>query len=334
MKTWTLVGCLLLVGLSGCGCRKSSPPPGATSPTGKAEKRLTIAVCPKGTVHEFWKTVKAGADAAGEEIGAKILWKGPPEETMVAEQMNILEDFITAKVDAIVMAACNAKALVATAQKALDAGIPVITIDSGLDPDISLSFVATDNVAGARKAAQVLAGLIGEEGEVGLIPFIKGAATSDQREQGFKEGLKAYPNIRLVSTLYSDSLAGKAMNVTDDMLTAHPSIAGIFAANEPGAMGCVQALKARKLEGKVKVVAFDASPGQIEALKEGVLQALIVQNPFQMGYQGVMEAKNAIAGEPCRKRVDTGVTVVTMKNFAEPKVQKLLFPLGKPEPTG
>jgi len=331
MKTRLLVSFLLLLGLSVFGCRKAPPP---TSPAGKGTtpKQLKIAVVPKGTVHEFWKTVKAGADAAGEKIGAKILWKGPPEETMVAEQMNILEDFITAKVDAIVMAACNAKALVATAQKALDAHIPVITIDSGLDPDISLSFVATDNIAGAEKAAQVLAEMIGKQGEVGLIPFIKGAATSDQREQGFKQGLKAYPNIRLVSTLYSDSLAGKAMDVTDDMLTAHPNIVGIFAANEPGAMGCVQALKARKLVGKVKVVAFDASPGQISALKEGVIQALIVQNPFQMGYQGVMQAKNAIDGKPCKKRVDTGVTVVTMKNFNDPEVQKILFPLGKPKP--
>jgi ribose transport system substrate-binding protein len=327
---------LLLAGLVGCS-RQAPTPPAELPPKGgasdqaaaKPEKTLRIAVCPKGTVHEFWQTVKKGAETAGDEVGAEILWNGPPQETMVAEQITIIEDFLTNKVDAVVMAACDAKALVHTTQKALDAKIPVITIDSGLDPDISLSFVATDNVAGATEAAHELARLVGGKGEVGLIPFIKGAATSDQREKGFREGLKAHKGLKLVSTLYSQSDVGKGMNVTEDMLTAHPNLAGLFAANEPGALGCLEALKARKLASKVKVVAFDASDGEIKALEEGGLQALVVQNPFQMGYQGVMQARKAIDGEKCDRRVDTGVTVVTRENLNKPEVQKILYPLGK-----
>ncbi|MCD6351035.1 MAG: substrate-binding domain-containing protein, partial [Armatimonadetes bacterium] len=152
---------LLAAGLTGCG-RQQAPsatptagpvaPPGGAAPaadTGTAKARYTIAVVPKGTAHVFWKTVEAGARQAGKDLGAEILWNGPAEETDVAGQISILEDFITRKVDALVMAACDAKALVPVVQKALKQNIPVITIDSGIATDDALCFVATDNVKGA-----------------------------------------------------------------------------------------------------------------------------------------------------------------------------------------
>ena len=288
---------------------------------------LTIAVVPKATSAEFWLTVKAGAEAAGKENGAKIIWRGPPKETDVAGQMAIIENFINQKVDAIVMAACDSKALIPTVEKAIKAGITVVTIDSGIDSDIAVSFVATDNVQGARKAADELARLIGDKGEVGLIPFVPGSATCTMREHGFKEGLSKHPNIKLVATLYSQSDVSRAIAVTEDMLTAHPKIAGIFAANEGGAVGCSRAMEQRKLSGKVKLVAFDAAPAEIDALKRGTIQALIVQNPFNMGCEGVKAAVAAKSGRKVDKRIDTGVTVVTKKNFDQPAIQKLLFPL-------
>jgi ribose transport system substrate-binding protein len=168
--------------------------------------------------------------------------------------------------------------------------------------------------------------LIGYEGKVGLIPFVPGAATSIQREQGFKEGLKKFPKVKLVATLYSESDVTKGMQVTENMLTAHPDLKGIFAANEPGAIGAARVLQARKLVGKVKLVAFDAAPTEIKALQDGVIQALIVQNPFRMGYEGVKMAVKALRGEKIPKRIDTGVTVVTMENFRRPEIQRLLFP--------
>jgi len=168
--------------------------------------------------------------------------------------------------------------------------------------------------------------LIGYEGKVGLIPFVPGAATSIQREQGFKEGLKKFPKVKLVATLYSESDVTKGMQVTENMLTAHPDLKGIFAANEPGAIGAARVLQARKLAGKVKLVAFDASPTQIKALQEGVIQALIVQNPFRMGCEGVKMAVKALRGEKIPKRIDTGVTVVTMENFRRPEIRRLLYP--------
>ena len=321
MKKVGIVGAMLaLVIASWCGCSREPEPAGE-----KAER--VIVVAPKGLVHQFWLTVKAGAEQAAKEESARVVWKGPAKETDVAGQVAILEDMISRGVDAIVMAACDSRALVPTIARAIEKGIPVVTIDSGVDSDLPVTFVATDNIAGANAAADALAELIGHKGEVGLIPFIPGAATSDMRERGFKEQIAKYPEIELVQTLYCQSDAARGMAVTEDMLTSTPDLAGIFAANEPGAMGCVRALESRGVAGRVKLVAFDAADAEIDALERGTIQALIVQNPFKMGYLGVKSAMRAIRGEPVEKRIDTGVSVVTMDNFNDPEIQRILYPL-------
>jgi len=292
----------------------------------KKEGKPKILVSPKGLVHSFWLTVKAGADSAGKELNADIIWKGPAQETDIAGQIAILEDYINKKVDAIVMAACDSKALIPTVQKAVDAKIPVITIDSGVDSDLPLTFVATDNITAARKGAQTLAELISKKGEVACIPFVPGAATSTMREQGFTDEIKKYPDIQLVAVQYSQSDVATGMAVTEDILTAHSNLAGIFAANEAGTIGVVQALKSKGMVGKVKVVGFDAAANEVEALKDGVVDALIVQDPFKMGYLGVKAAVDAMHGKPVEKRVDTGVYVVTKENLNDPMIQKIINP--------
>jgi ribose transport system substrate-binding protein len=313
LRLVAVFGFLMLLIFSGC---KGGP-----------KEKIRFAVVPKTNANPFWLTVKAGAEQAAKESGVEIIWKGPAEETDIAGQVAIIEDFINKKVDALVMAACDAKALVPTVKKAVDAGIPVITIDSDVDSDLPLTFIATDNILGGKKAAQILSNLIGAKGKVGLIPFIPGAATSIMREKGFKDEISKYPDIELVSTLYCYSDAARGMSVTEDMLTSHPDLNGIFAANEPGAAGCVQALKSLGFAGKVKLVGFDSGPTEIEELKKGNIQALIVQNPYKMGYLGVKAAVDAVHGKSVEKRIDTGVTVVTMENFNEPEIQKILFPL-------
>ena len=330
-----LVSALLLL----AGCQPSTPStstqdktaqPQAAAPAAapRAGGKLKFAVVPKGLTHQFWLTVKAGADAAGKDLGIEINWIGPEKETEVVKQINLIEDQIGAGVNAIVMAACDQDALVDVIKKALDKKIPVVTIDSGVNSDLPHSFIATDNVAGAVTAARELAKLIGAEGEVGLIPFVKGAGTSEQREEGFKKGIAEFPNIKIADIQYSQSDVIKAMNVTEDMLTAHPNLKGIFAANEPAAIGVVQALEAAGKAGQIKLVAFDAGDDEIAALKRGTIQALIVQNPFRMGYDGVKTALDVIQGKKVEKRIDTGVTAVTMENIETPEVQKLLNPLG------
>lgn len=289
-------------------------------------KKLSILVSPKGLEHSFWLTVKAGADSAGEEFNVDIIWRGPVRETDVPTQISILEDYLNKRVDAIVLAATDAKGIIPYVQKAVDAKIPVITIDSGVESDLPLSFVATDNVAAARRAGQALAELIGDKGEVACIPFVPGAATSVMREQGFSDEIKNHPGIRLVALQYSQSDVATAMAVTEDILTAHHDLAGIFGANEASALGIMQAVKNRGLAGKVKVVGFDASDNEIQALRDGLVQALIVQDPFKMGYLGVKYAVDAVHGKAVPKRVDTGVYVVTKENLDSPEIQKLLHP--------
>ncbi|MFM1919824.1 MAG: hypothetical protein RLZZ303_1458 [Candidatus Hydrogenedentota bacterium] len=317
--------------LSACGGQQPAPTPAeapatATEASSNTSEKREIAVIPKGLAHQFWLTVKQGAEAAGEEFGANIVWQGPAKETEIEKQISIVNDMITRGVDAIVMAACDENALVPTIQKAMDAGIKVITIDSGVKSDLPLSFVATDNVAGARAAADTLAKMTGESGKVGLIPFVPGAATSELREQGFKEGIAAYPNMELAATLYCHSDVAKAMDAARDMMTAHPDLKGIFAANEAAAIGAAQAIRTAGKQGQVLLVAFDAAEEEVAGLQEGVIQALIVQNPFNMGYLGVKAALDALDGKPVEKRIDTGVVVVTQENLETPEVQQLINP--------
>ena len=317
MKRLITAAVLLTLALGACN-----------SGSGGDDGTTTIAVLPKGTTHQFWLTVKDGAEAAAAETGVEIVWNGPDKETQVDKQIGLFENMMALGVDAIVLAACDAEALNRQVKQAVDAGIPVITIDSGVTSDLPASFVATDNAEGAKKAADYLSELLGGQGDVGLIPFVPGAATSEMREQGFKDGLKAHPGLNLADVQYSDSDESKAMSVTQDMLTANPNIKGIFAASEPSCIGAAQAIRTMGKSGEVKLIGFDAAVPQIEALREGAVQALIVQNPFKMGYEGVMTAVKVLKGEDVPKRVDTGVTVVTPDNIDTPEVQKLLNPQG------
>lgn len=288
-----------------------------------------ILVSPKGLVLSFWVSVKQGAEAAGKEFGADIIWKGPSLETDIAAQISIVEDNINKKVDAIVIAACDAEALIPVLQKADAAGIPVITIDSNINSDLPKSFVATNSVAAAEKAADVLAELLGGEGEVAMIPFVPGATTNIEREKGFLDiGLPKYPGLELVAKQYSQTEVARAVAVTEDILTAHPNLKGIFAANESGTVGCAQALRSRGLAGKIKVVGFDASPNEIEALKDGTIDALIVQNPYKMGYLGVKSAIDVLNGKEVPKQIDTGVYVVTRENLDSEEIQQVINPAG------
>ncbi len=320
MKKPAFVVTLLALALAaGCGGPSSTP----ATQAGGAET-LDIAVIPKGLTHQFWVTVRAGAETAAAEMGAKVIWQGPTKETEIDRQINIMQDMINRGVDGIVMAACDENALATAVAQADAAGIPVVTFDSGVKSDVPKSFVATDNVAGAKLAADKLAELMGGTGEVGLIPFVPGAATSELREKGFKEGLQAHPGLKLAATNYCQSDIAIGMNVTTDMITAFPALGGIFAANEPAAIGAAQALRGLGKVGEVKLVAFDASPEQIAALKEGVIQALVVQNPFKMGYEGVKAVIAAVKGQEVPKVIDTGVTIVTKENLDTPEVQALL----------
>lgn len=317
----------VLIAACGSSNKSSSSSPssgsGATSTVSGA--KYTIAVVPKSVGLFYWGTVHAGAAAAANALHVNIVWKGTETETDVSGQVNILQDFITKHVNAISFAASDAHGLVGTAQSAIKAGIPVVNIDSGLSPQTP-PLVATNNVAAAGKAADILAKQINYRGDVALLPFVPSAATSIQRQQGFEQELKKYPNIHLVSVQYDQSDINMALSEMENILTSHPNLKGVFAANEPGVIGVVHALIGRGQVGKVKVIGFDNAPDEVSALTAGQVSALIVQNPYRIGYLGVQEAVNLIQHKKVPNSVDTGSTVVTKENLNQPAIHKLVFP--------
>jgi len=242
-------------------------------------------VSPGELSHSFWVTVKKGAEAAGKDFLAHVIRKGPAVEADITDQIAILEDYINKRVDAIVLAACDTKALIPVVEKAHRKGIKIITIDSGLDLPVPISFIATDNVTAAKKAAHVPGELVNRQGKVACIPLVPGAATSIMREEGSKQGLKDFPKIKRIAVQYSQSDMATAMNVMENILTAHPDLNGVFTANEAGTIGAVQALVSRNKTEQVKVMGFDAAPNEIEALKAIHVQALNFSKSIQNGRQ-------------------------------------------------
>ncbi|MCX5647763.1 MAG: substrate-binding domain-containing protein [Planctomycetota bacterium] len=318
----------LLAGwLAVTGC---SSEPGPAEPGGKA-KELTIAVIPKGTMHVFWKSVHAGARKAEQDLeGVRVIWQGPIVEDERVAQINLVETFIQKRVDGIVLAPLDSKALVAPVRAAGEAGIPVVIIDSDLaDPEAYVSFVATDNYKGGVLGAKRLAEVLGDRGKVILLRYQVGSASTENREKGFLDEMARHPNITVVS---SDQHAGAtvetAMTAGQALLTKYgeDQVDGIFCPNESSAYGMLRALVTSGRAGKVKYVGFDASERLLEAMAKGEIQGLVVQNPFKMGEEGVRTIVRHIRGQEVPKRVDTGVVLVTPKNFSDPEIDLLVHP--------
>lgn len=306
MRTlFSLLLAALLLALAGCNGSDSAD-----------EAKYQIAVVPKSVSLNFWSQVREGAEAAASELDSvAVIWKGTSDESDIDGQVQIVESFINRGVDAIVIAAADSRGLVPVLKKAQQRNIPVITIDSNTDPQISASFIATNNEKAAGKAADLIAEATDGTGKVALIPYIPGASTSNQRERGFKQALENHPDLELVTTRYSKSDYNRAMTVTEDILTSYPDLDAIFAANEPSVLGAAQALKSRGKAGEITLVGFDASPREIQGVREGTIHGLIVQSPYRMGYEGVQKAYQVIQGDSIEKQVDSGSMVVTEQNL-------------------
>lgn len=291
------------------------------------KSQKVIAVVPKGQALVFWQAVHAGALAAGKEFGADIQWNGPAAETDYTRQIEIVESFIARRVDGIALAPTERVALVSVIERANREGIPVTIFDSGANTENYVSFVATDNYAGGQMAARRLAQLLGGQGKVAVIAVTPGSASTSERERGFKDILeKQFPGIHIVALQYGMADRARSLAVTEDILTAHPDLGGIFASNESSAVGAAQALKSRNLGGKVRLVGFDSSPNLIDDLRGGTIDSLVIQNPYRMGYEAVKTLVNYLQKKTPAKRIDSGATLVTRDNMDTPEVQKLLNP--------
>lgn len=314
--------------LLAAGCSKSG------SSGGDSSKTYNIDVIVKATDSDFWQTVLRGAERAAEESGGKINVKtyGPPSEKDIDQQISILENVISKKPDAIVISSTSSDASVPAIEKAMGQGIPVVLIDNRVKTDQFTSFLATDNVKGGALAADKFVEALKAnnkelKGEIGIVSSMAGVQVLIDRNSGFLERLKEIaPDIVPLETRYVDADITKALGAAEDILTKNPNVLGFFADNNSTGVGVARAITERKLEGKVPVVAYDADNEEINALQSGAIYALIVQDPFGMGYRGVMNAVDAIEGRDVAKEVDTGATAVTQENFESDEIQGLLYP--------
>ena len=322
MTLFLLAGWLAVVGCS------SEPEP---ANTGGAAKELTIAVIPKGTMHIFWKSIHAGARKAEQDLaGVRVIWQGPVVEDERAAQINLVETFIQKRVDGIVLAPLDSKALVAPVRAAGEAGIPVVIIDSDLaDPGAYVSLVATDNYKGGVLGAKRLAEILDEKGKVILLRYQVGSASTEDREKGFLDEIARHSNITVVSSdQHAEATVETAMTAGQALLTKYGEgqVDGIFCPNESSTYGMLRALVTSGRVGKVKYVGFDASDGLLEAMSKGKIHGLVVQNPFKMGEEGVRTIVRHIRGQEVPKRVDTGVVLVTPENLSDPEIDRLVHP--------
>lgn len=291
----------------------------------KRDGKRRIAVIPKGRAHLFWQSVHAGAAKAAQETSVEIIWNGPSTETDYSAQLQIVEAMINQRVDAIVLAPIDKKIMVGVVDKAASQNIPVVIFDSGIDTESFVSQVATDNYAAGQAGAQRLAKILGGKGKVAIVAVQPGAASTMAREQGFEDSIKKeFPAIQIVDKRYGWADFAKSMAAAENMLTAFPDLDGMFASNESSAVGAAQALKARK--SKVKLVGFDSSPTLLEDLRSGLIDSLVVQDPFRMGYEAVQNAVKKLNGGTPVKMNHLPPLVVTWENLEDPQVQHQLKP--------
>lgn len=321
-----LLRCLVLslgatLALAACGRSDSG---GSAAPAAT----LKIAVIPKGTTHEFWKSIHAGALQAARELGVEIIWKGPQKEDDRAQQITVVEDVISRGVNGIVLAPLDDRALVRPVQDAMRDKIPVVIVDSGLQGKDYISFIATDNYQGGVLAARRLGGLLGGKGRVIVIRYQAGSASTTERERGFLETLeRELPGLTLLAKdQYAGPTTETAYQTAENLLGRFPDATGLFCPNESSTFGALRAVQESGLAGKIRFVGFDSSPKLVQALADGQLDGLVLQNPVKMGYLGVRTMVQYLRGETIAQLIDTGVTMATKDNMGTVEIKSLLTP--------
>jgi ribose transport system substrate-binding protein len=319
-----LLATVLLTACVACG--------GAEKPAGPAPG-LTIAVIPKGTTHMFWQSIRAGAEQAGRELGATIIWRGPLREDDRDSQVSEVEGFVSRGVSGIVIAPLDETALVQPLAEAANHKIPVVIFDSGLKADTYVSFVATDNLKGGRMGGERLVESIGGKGRVLMLRYAEGHDSTGKREQGFLDAMKTHPGIEVVSSnQYGGADVEGAYKKAESLLSGYKKpdgslgLDGIFTTNESVSFAMLRVLQENGWAGKVKFVGFDASPNLVKGLRDGGIDGLVVQDPVHMGYVAVATMVAHLKGQPVEKWIDTGVHVATRANMDTADIKALLEP--------
>lgn len=276
---------------------------------------------------DFWQTVRMGAMTAAVELDVEMIFTGPMHETQIERQIEILDNIIKRKPLAIVLAPTDYKKLAPWGDKILEAGITLVTIDSAMDTPSAKSFIGTNNIDASRQAGEVMIGLLEGAGKVAVMGHVQGTSTAIERIEGFMQAIHEHPGIKLVrEPWYSDGTSDQAYLRAKEMLLNYPDIDGIFGSNEVTVIGIARALDDMGLGGRIKLVGFDGSKEQVGFIEQGILHAVMVQRPFNMGYLGVKEAVEISRRRKRPEVIDTGAVLITRDNLYAPENQKLLFP--------
>jgi ribose transport system substrate-binding protein len=291
----------------------------------KRQHKRVIGVVPQGQSHLFWQSIHAGAVAASREFGVDIVWNGPATEGDYSGQLKIVDAMINRRVDAIALSPADRNAFISVVERAEREKIPVVIFDTAVDTERFTAHIATDNYGGGVLGARRLCQILGGKGKIAMVACGPGIASTMAREQGFEDTVKKeFPGIRIGDKRFGGTQFAQALQVAENILTAHPDLDGLFASNESTTVGTVQALKPR--QGKIKMVGFDWSPALEEALKTGVVDSLVVQDPFRIGYESVKIAVEKLNGGTPAKEQSLPPLLVNRDNLNDPAVQKQLNP--------
>lgn len=293
----------------------------------RSRGRKLVGVVPKATSHLFFVAVHAGVNQAAADTGVDTLWNGPNEETDHGRQIQIVDAMVAQHVDALAISATDERALAQPVERAIRAGIPVSVFDSGVNVEGYVTFVATDNFQAGCTAARRLAAVIGNRGKIGMVMHKPGGLSTVLREQGFEQTItKEFPNITIAARQFGMSDRAKARAAAENMLTAQPDLAGLFASSEASSFGAIQALSARGLNGKVKLITFDTSDLHVTALKSGTVDVMLVQDSYRIGYEAVRSLADKLHGRAPAHRIDLPVRIITRDDLGKPDVEALLSP--------
>jgi ribose transport system substrate-binding protein len=316
---------VLLMAAAGCG--------GASQPAPSSGTSISVAMIPKGTTHNFWQSIHAGANRAGKELGVEVIWRGPLREDDRDSQVSEVEGFISRGVSGIAIAPLDEAALVGPVNDAMSKKIPVVIFDSGLNGDNYVSFVATDNVKGGRLGGERLIEAMGGKGKVVLLRYAEGHDSTTKREEGFLAAMAAHPGVEVVSSnQYVGTDVEGAYKRTESILSSYKkpdgslTIDGIFCANESSSFAAMRVLKDNGWAGKLHFVGFDSSDNLVKGLQDGTLDGLVIQDPVKMGYLAIKTLVAHIRGQPVERRIDTGVQVATRENMEQPAMKELIHP--------
>jgi ribose transport system substrate-binding protein len=289
-----------------------------------AQDKVYIALISKGFQHQFWQAVKAGADKAASDLGARVTFEGPDSESQVDRQIDMLAAALAKKPAAIGFAALDSQAAIPLLRQAQQAKIPVIAFDSGVDSDIPVATAATNNLAAAALAADKMADLVGGQGKVALLVHDQTSRTGIDRRDGFVNRIKStYPKISIVAIEYGGGDHLKSTEIAKAVLQAHPDLKGMFGANEGSAIGVINGVK--ELNRKLVVIGYDSGTQQKQAIRDGRMAGAITQNPIGIGYKTVEAALKAVKGQPVEKIIDTGFYYYDKANIDQPEIKAVLY---------